>query len=119
MKLKIAGMTPHGSSLYCIYSIENKPINVITGVKHIIFDLGGVLLNIDYKLTEQAFIDAGIPDFAHRYSQLKQTDVFDKLETGKISEEEFVMAMQAASQTCTTPQQVLAAWNAMLLVFPG
>ncbi len=111
-------MTPLGSSLYCIYKLENKPINVITGVKHIIFDLGGVLLNIDYKLTEQAFIDAGIPDFAHRYSQLQQTDVFDKLETGKISEEEFVMAMQSASQTSIKPHQVLGAWNAMLLDFP-
>ena len=54
---------------------------MIEGVKHILFDLGGVLLNIDYKLTEKAFIDLGIADFPQRYSQLSQTPVFDDFET--------------------------------------
>jgi putative hydrolase of the HAD superfamily len=91
---------------------------MITGIRHIIFDLGGVLLNIDYNLTEQAFINLGIPDFAERYSQLRQTDTFDRLETGRMTREEFVAAMQSIAQTPLTEQQILTAWNAMLLDFP-
>jgi HAD superfamily hydrolase (TIGR01509 family) len=91
---------------------------VIKGIKHIIFDLGGVLLNIDYSLTEKAFEAAGIPDFNNLYSQLQQSDLFDRLETGKIPAEEFVAAMQHASAINLTEEQVTNAWNAMLLDFP-
>lgn len=88
------------------------------GIRHIIFDLGGVLLNIDYDLTEKAFIDAGVTNFGELYSQLKQSDLFDRWETGRMSREEFISAMQQASSTPLTEAQVLHAWNAMLLDFP-
>jgi len=91
---------------------------MITGIKHIIFDLGGVLLNLDYKLTEQAFIDAGVANFGQLYSQLQQSDLFDRWETGKMGREEFISSMQKASSVPLTEQQVLHAWNAMLLDFP-
>lgn len=91
---------------------------MITGVKHIIFDLGGVLLNLDYGLTEQAFVNAGIADFAARYGQLKQTDIFDRLETGRMGREEFIATMQQIAATPITERHVLDAWNAMLLDFP-
>jgi glucose-1-phosphatase len=91
---------------------------MIKGIKHIIFDLGGVLLNLDYSLTERAFIDAGVTNFPQLYSQLQQSDIFDRWETGKMSREEFIDTMQRASTTPLTEQQVLHAWNAMLLDFP-
>lgn len=91
---------------------------MITGVKQIIFDLGGVLLNIDYSLTENAFIAAGVKNFPVLYSQLQQSDLFDRWETGQMTPEEFVAAMKAASDTPLTTAQVLDAWNAMLLDFP-
>jgi glucose-1-phosphatase len=88
------------------------------GIRHIIFDLGGVLLNIDYKLTEKAFIEAGVTDFPKLYSQLKQTDLFDRFEVGAISRKEFVKALQQISSLPITEVQILTAWNAMLLDFP-
>ena len=91
---------------------------MIKGVKQIIFDLGGVLLNIDYSLTENAFIAAGVKNFPELYSQLQQSDLFDRWETGRMTAEEFVEAMKAASDTPLTSAQVLDAWNAMLLDFP-
>lgn len=91
---------------------------VIQGIRHIIFDLGGVLLNIDYKATEAAFIEAGISNFPELYSQLSQSDLFDKWETGRITPEEFISAMREASSQQLTDQQILNAWNAMLLDFP-
>lgn len=91
---------------------------MIEGIRHIIFDLGGVLLNIDYKRTEQAFVDAGITNFGELYGQLKQTEIFDKLETGEISRDEFIARMQAAGKVPITEEQIVHAWNAMLLDFP-
>ncbi len=91
---------------------------MITGIRHIIFDLGGVLLNIDYNLTEQAFIKLGIENFNELYSQAHQADLFDKFETGNISQEEFIEAMQALAGIPLTAQQVTDAWNAMLLNLP-
>lgn len=91
---------------------------MIKGIKHIIFDLGGVLLNIDYNLTERAFVDAGITNFGELYAQLAQTPLFDDLETGKIGTDEFVEALQKVSSVAITREEVLSAWNAMLLDFP-
>lgn len=91
---------------------------MIQGIKHIIFDLGGVLINLDYKLTEQAFIDAGITNFPELYSQLQQSSLFDKFEVGQIGSEEFIAALRQASSVPVTEAQILHAWNAMLLDFP-
>ena len=88
------------------------------GIKHIIFDLGGVLLNIDYQLTEQAFIDAGITHFHELYTQLHQTPVFEQLEMGKITADEFITALQQTSAVPLSADAVINAWNAMLLDFP-
>ena len=91
---------------------------MIQGVKHIIFDLGGVLLNIDYKLTEHAFIKAGITNFPELYGQLQQTSLFDKFETGEITREEFIKDLQQIATTPLSEEQIINAWNAMLLDFP-
>jgi FMN phosphatase YigB (HAD superfamily) len=91
---------------------------MINGIKHIIFDLGGVILNIDYLLTEKAFIDCGVTNFGELYSQMSQSAVFDNLETGKMERAAFIAAMQQASSIPLTEAQILNAWNAMLLDFP-
>jgi glucose-1-phosphatase len=91
---------------------------MIQGIKHIIFDLGGVILDIDYNLTEQAFVAAGIRDFPTLYSQLQQTDLFDKFETGKINKKAFILALQKAAISPISETQVMAAWNAMILDYP-
>ena len=91
---------------------------MIKGIRHIIFDLGGVLLNIDYQKTEQAFIQLGITNFAAMYSQLKQSTLFDDFETGAISTKHFIGALQHASGIDTSDKDIIHAWNSMLLDFP-
>lgn len=87
-------------------------------IRHIILDFGGVILNLDYKKTEQAFIDLGIADFAARYSQLKQTEIFDRLETGIADRAEFIKELKIITGEAVTDQQIITAWNAMLLDIP-
>jgi putative hydrolase of the HAD superfamily len=91
---------------------------MLNNIRHIILDFGGVLLNIDYARTEKAFINLGISDFGARYSQLRQTELFNQLETGKIKEEQFVNAIKNMSTKTLSDHQIIDAWNAMLLDLP-
>ncbi len=87
-------------------------------IRHIILDFGGVIINIDYKKTEQAFVDLGIADFGARYSQLQQTDLFDKFETGHYTQEVFIDGLKGFTGKDISEAQIVAAWNAMLLDIP-
>jgi len=87
-------------------------------IKNIIFDLGGVILNIDYNLTAKAFKNIGFTDFNTFYSQQKQADLFDQLETGKISSSQFTDVIQSNFATKTSKSDIISAWNQMLLDLP-
>ena len=89
-----------------------------TGVKNIIFDLGGVILNIDYKLTANAFQKLGIKNYNDLYTQFNQVDIFDKLEKGEITPSYFYNEIRRMSNLDLTDEQITNAWNAMLLDFP-
>lgn len=86
-------------------------------VRNIIFDLGGVLLDIDFKKTSAAFEKLGISKFDNYYSQHSANELFEKLETGQITAQYFYDAIKQHCQADTTDQQVQVAWNALLLHF--
>lgn len=86
-------------------------------IKNIIFDLGGVLLNIDYNRTAEAFKRLGAMDFKSQFSQYKADDLFEALEVGKISEKDFYTAMQKQCNEGTSFGDIKNAWNAILIDF--
>ncbi|UYQ92719.1 HAD family phosphatase [Chitinophaga horti] len=88
------------------------------GIKHIIFDLGGVILNIDYMRTEQAFLDLGVHNFRELYNQFHANALFEDLEIGGISNDDFLHELQKEAPDGVTIPQLVDAWNAMLLDFP-
>jgi glucose-1-phosphatase len=88
---------------------------MLEGIKHIIFDLGGVILPIDYSRTTQAFRDLGITNFDELYSQAAQTGKFDDFETGKLSEKEFINFLKNYVPDHIQTEELETAWNAMLL----
>lgn len=83
-------------------------------IKNIIFDFGGVLFDIDYHLPVQEFVKLGYTDFAGIYTQAAQNEIFDKLETGDISNADF-MEFLHSHVPWATRQQVSDAWNSILL----
>jgi len=90
-------------------------------MKHIdaiIFDLGGVILNLDFGLLAKRFYQLGVPDFEQRYSQYKQNPVFDLFETGKISEDVFRAELNKILGLTLTDEAFDFAWNSLLLDFP-
>ena len=85
--------------------------------QNIIFDLGGVILNIDYNLTRKAFEHLGVTHFDEMYSQASADKLFQKLETGAISNEDFFIELNNCTGLVLSPAEIATAWNAMLLDF--
>ena len=67
-------------------------------IKAIIFDLGGVLLNINYKKTITEFTKIGIENPSSFYSKKSQANIFNLLETGKISADRFLKSLQKETE---------------------
>ena len=90
---------------------------MLEGIKTIIFDLGGVIYDVDYYKTINAFKTLGINHFEEVYAKVGQSDLFNDLEEGKISSEVFVEHIKILSGKDLTRSQVVNAWNGMLLGF--
>ena len=86
-------------------------------IENIIFDLGGVLLDIDYNLTRMAFEKLGVVSFDEMYSQANADKLFQKLETGAVTEEEFYKELNRSTGLRLSSKEIKEAWNAMLLSF--
>ena len=95
-----------------------KLLDMLQGIKNIIFDLGGVIYAIDYLATIRAFKDLGIKNFEQIYAKAGQSDLFDDLETGKISKVEFFEGINKFLPNPLSPTQITDAWNAMLIGLP-
>lgn len=87
-------------------------------IKNIIFDLGGVILNIDYHLTIEAFKKLGFENIDATFTRATQTGLFDQLDRGLITPSKFRDGVRELSGKPLTDQQIDGAWNAMLLDFP-
>lgn len=80
--------------------------------------MGGVILNIDYSLTEKAFSKLTSLNFDEIYGQHKQGKIFDLYETGKIPSDEFRQHLNKLLQIDVDNNMFDLAWNAMLLELP-
>ena len=85
--------------------------------KTIIFDLGAVILNISYENTINELTKLGVKNAENFYSKKVQTELFNKIETGKISNMEFLKELQKETKNANI-KQVKMAWNSMLLDLP-
>lgn len=83
-------------------------------ISDIIFDFGGVLLDIDIQKTVKAFEKLGLSSVNIEDIHPHNTGVFLALELGDISTHEFVEQLTRRCAPGTTEQQVLQAWNALL-----
>lgn len=90
----------------------------LSNINAIIFDLGGVILNIDYHRTIAAFRALGMADFDRHFTQLKQEHLFDLYETGQITNALFRQGLRPHLRPDVTDADIDAAWNAMLLDLP-
>lgn len=87
-------------------------------IKNIIFDLGGVIINLDIPRTIAEFNKLAPQSFEKIYNQLQQSPVFDRFDKGTINEADFFAELKKSLNANISNEQMLYAWNAMLLDFP-
>jgi len=82
-------------------------------IKNIIFDFGDVFINLDKSATVQELSKLG------NFSLTKETTTtFNLYEVGKISTPDFITYLQS-TVTKSSENEVINAWNAILLDFPS
>jgi putative hydrolase of the HAD superfamily len=89
-----------------------------TIIKNILFDLGGVILDIDVQATLRQFYELEFPAELLNYPHNMTTDLFYKYETGKISTEEFRKEMKRMAGMEVSDEELDGAWNAMIVRIP-
>ena len=87
-------------------------------IRNLIFDFGGVILNIDVELTKKAFTGLGFSYPAPGSATVDPSRLFDDLETGTITPEHFRNALRKYFVNPLTDVQIDDAWNALLLDIP-
>jgi len=88
------------------------------GIKNIIFDLGGVIINLDNQRTEDAFTAMGVKPFREYFGHGHAASFFAAYEVGKLSDQEFVAAIRELTGVAASDAEIIRAWNALLLDFP-
>ena len=92
----------------------------LSSVRNIIFDLGNVLLNLDFDATINGFRQLGMNDKVVNRQQAYADPVFYDLEVGRITPEAFRARVRAiVNNNEATDQQIDDAWCAMILDIPA
>jgi len=87
-------------------------------IKAVLFDLGGVIIDVDYQNTIDAFTNLGVQNASDLYNQFNQSNLFDTFETGEVSSDYFIDQLYALVHNSINRQQIIDAWNAMIGEYP-
>jgi len=85
----------------------------------IVFDLGGVVVNLDINRTINAFIKLGIHNVEKWISPGVHSDIFLRLEVGEISTDEFYDGIRELAGVEVSDIEIRDAWCAMLVGLPS
>ncbi|NBY06974.1 MAG: hypothetical protein EBQ84_03350, partial [Betaproteobacteria bacterium] len=89
----------------------------MAAIKNLLFDLGNVLYDIDFKKMNTAFASIGIEGFDQHFTLNKSHKLFLDLEMGFVNEQAFYDGVRALSNLPLTNDQIKYAWNALLVGF--
>jgi putative hydrolase of the HAD superfamily len=89
----------------------------MTPVKNIIFDLGNVLYDIDFKIMYKRFHEFGIPNFENHFTLNQSDPLFFDLEKGLIDEVAFCKGLNQMYNLSLSHDQIINAWNSLLIGF--
>ena len=91
----------------------------LTKIKNIIFDLGIVLLDLDFEASKKKFQALGLDDLDAFYSFFHANPFFHDFETGHISETEFIKGLKKLITKPSAETEILEAWNSIISGFPA
>ena len=87
-------------------------------IRNIVFDLGGVLVDLDFKAAINGLQKAGFANVKEQLQAFDREGIFQKFELGEMTAEEFRSAIRENSTVELTDEEVDNLWNAMLLEIP-
>ncbi len=87
-------------------------------IKNLIFDLGGILLDLDFAATDERFKQLFKISFDNRAYPEAFYEVFDGYEQGFFSEASYLYRLQKLAGHPILERDLVDAWNAMLVRLP-
>lgn len=90
----------------------------LNGIKNIIFDLGGVLLNLAPQKTMDEFRKLGHTSLVEENPWNFKHEIFYKFERGLVTPDEFYTGVKYVLGNSVSNEEIYKAWTAMLLDIP-
>jgi epoxide hydrolase-like predicted phosphatase len=95
-------------------NLSDEILNSKAQIKNIIFDWGGVITDLDFNASIEAFKKYGLDSFIDQYNMKFQKEFYTKLELGIISPEEFRAELRKLIPNPITDSELDNAWAALL-----
>ncbi|WP_185968802.1 HAD family phosphatase [Carboxylicivirga sp. M1479] len=92
--------------------------NDYTQIDAYLFDLGGVIVDIDPQAAIAAFEKLGLNNLHEQITHGHHQGLFKQYELGVISSQQFVDAIQELLPSKVSDQTIIDAWNTMLVHLP-
>jgi FMN phosphatase YigB (HAD superfamily) len=89
----------------------------LKGIRNIVLDLGGVILELDVNKSIELLKELGLHGEENLDIIFSKYPFFLKFETGRISPDEFIDALSTQLGDHTPKEKIIEAWNAMILGF--
>ena len=89
----------------------------MAATKNLIFDLGNVLYDIDFKKMNEGFTSIGIKNIESHFTLNQSHPLFLDLEMGFVNEQAFFDGFRALSNLPLSNDQITIAWNSLLVGF--
>lgn len=95
-----------------------KEKGIRKGIRNLIVDFGGVLIDLDRRRCIENFSRLGVPDTEAMLDVCHQQGIFLQYEKGTISSAEFRDAIRGRMENPATDADIDAAWNSFLVGIP-
>ncbi len=87
-------------------------------IEAIIFDLGGVILDIDLDKVKEGFRLLGFEDLEKSFKLFMHNQIFEKFEKGEISPQVFRNELRKACPKPFSDRSFDKVWNTLLIKYP-
>lgn len=88
------------------------------GIKNIIFDWGGVLIDLDFEGCRQAFEQLGVGNLKQLLIGTTENNLFKNYELGNITTAEFREGVRQLTSYSLTDDEIDSVWNSMVKTVP-
>lgn len=90
-----------------------------SNIKNFIFDLGGVIIDIDPMLTYAAFAEMIGKDHTYTINEFNRLQIFQRFEMGDLEEDAFKQYIRENTNINCSDEDLYCAWNKLLLDIPA